>query len=233
MTADLLPSGRTVAIDRETGDSGDVMLVALLAVACIQCATAAPESLTATDDPAARCDVVVTIPEIDVQEDLRYYPGSPDDDRGTRIQNTGDLASPLGRQGGVRAGEVGNFFIAGHRTSAGGPLLQLRQLRRGDIVKVRTRCGDGVNVTHTYAITGKSRYIDFFTRRGRAAQIAPVPFQPGAAPARPMVTLSTCATQEDRARGDRRLDRFGNPPGRWVVVGVLTELTSPAPADRG
>lgn len=209
------------------------MIVAALAVACLQCATVTPVSVPATDQPATRCDVVVTIPEIDVREELRHYPGSPDDGRGTRIQNTGDLASPLGRQGGVRAGEVGNFFIAGHRTSAGGPLLHLRQLRRGDIVNVRTRCGDEVDVTHTYAITGKPEYIDFFTRKGRAAQIAPVPLQPGETPTRPMVTLSTCATQEDRARGDRRLDRFGNPPGRWVVVGVLTEWATPAPVERG
>jgi sortase A len=198
------------------------MLVAVLAAACLQCATAAPVPLAATDDAAARCDVVVTIPEIGVREDLRYYPGSPDDGRGTRIQDTGDLASPLGRHGGVRAGEIGNFFIAGHRTSAGGPLLDLRQLRPGDIVKVRTRCDDGVGVTHRYVIAERSRYIDFFTKSGRAAQIAPVPLEPGEAPSQPMVTLSTCATQEDRARGDRRSDQFGNPPGRWVVVGVLT-----------
>lgn len=168
------------------------------------------------------CDVVVTIPAIDVREHLVYYQGSPDDGRGTRIQNTGVLASPQGAAGGVRAGEIGNHFIAGHRTSAGGPLLKLRQMRRGDLVHVRTRCAGGSDVTHTYSVVGRARYIDFFTRKGRADQIAPVPFQPGAEPTEAMVTLSTCATQEDNARGDRRRDRFGNPPGRWVVVGRLT-----------
>ncbi len=194
-------------------------VVVALALGCLPCTTAAPAVLA--DTSAARCEVVVTIPEIDVREELRHYSGSPDDARGTRIQDRGDLASPLGGGGGVRAGEVGNFFIAGHRTSAGGPLLHLRQLRRGDIVKVRTVCDDGVDATHTYVITGRSRYIDFFTREGRSAQIAPVPLRPGEAPTQPMMTLSTCATQEDKARGDRRRDRFGNPPGRWVVVGVL------------
>jgi sortase A len=198
-----------------------VILVAVLAAACLQCGTAMPAVTPAMDDPVAPCDVVVTIPEIDVREELRYYPGSPDDAKGTRIQDSGDLASPIGRRGGVRAGDVGNFFIAGHRTSAGGPLLHLRSLRRGDVVRVRTRCADGVDVTHRYAVTDRATYIDFFTREGRAAQIAPVPLRPGDVPIGPMVTLSTCATQEDRARGDRRRDRFGNPPGRWVVVGVL------------
>lgn len=195
-------------------------VVAALTVACLQCATVTP-AVAAAGEPTARCDVVVAIPEIDVREELRYYPGSPDDGRGTRIQDTGDLASPLGRRGGVRAGDIGNLFVAGHRTSSGGPLLHLRQLRRGDVVRVRTRCDDGVDVTHRYVITERARYIDFFTRKGRAAQISPVPLQPGVAPTEPMLTLSTCATQEDRARGDRRRDRFGNPPGRWVVVGVL------------
>lgn len=213
------------------------MLAAALAMACLQCVTAMPASLGA-EDPVGRCSVVVTIPEIDVREELRYYRGSPDDGPGTRIQDTGDLASPLGRGGGVRAGDVGNFFIAGHRTSAGGPLLRLRQLRRGDSVKVRTSCDDGVDVMQRYVITGKPRYIDFFTRKGRAAQIAPVPFAPGEEPTQAMVTLSTCATQEDRARGDRRSDRFGNPPGRWVVVGELAPSEPPSlhgriPAFRG
>jgi sortase A len=198
------------------------MLIAVLAAACLQCGSAMPAATATIDDPVAQCDVAVAIPEIDVREELHYYAGSPDDRRGTRIQDTGDLASPIGRRGGVRAGDIGNFFIAGHGTSAGGPLLHLRSLRRGDTVRVRTRCLDGLDVTHRYVITERATYIDFFTRTGRAAQIAPVPLQRGEAPTQPMVTLSTCATQEDRARGDRRRDRFGNPPGRWVVVGVLT-----------
>lgn len=201
------------------------------AAACLQCVVVLPSAAAATPTAlgeTARCAVVVTIPAIGVREELRYHTGSPDDAKGTRIQDAGDLASPLGPYGGVRAGEVGNHFIAGHRTSAGSPLLNLRKVRAGDIVRVRTRCDGGSDVTHMYTITSrKARYIDFFTRKGRAAQIAPVPFSPGEVPTVPMVTLSTCATPEDNARGDRRRDRFGNPPGRWVVVGVLTSSTSP------
>lgn len=200
-------------------------------VACLPYVVVLPSAAAATPTASAttaRCAVVVTIPAIGVREELRYHAGSPDDAKGTRIQNTGDLASPLGPKGGVRVGEVGNHFIAGHRTSAGSPLLNLRKLRAGDIVRVRTRCDGTGEVTHTYTITSrKARYIDFFTRKGRAAQIAPVPFRPGEVPTVPMLTLSTCATQEDNARGDRRRDRFGNPPGRWVVVGVLTSSTTP------
>lgn len=198
------------------------MLASLAAaLACVPCALAAPAGVPTMAPASADCNVVVTIPAIDMREELRYYRGSPDDAPGTRIQDRGDLASPLGPRGGVRAGEVGNFFIAGHRTTGRAPLKHLRALRPGDVVRVRTRCGDGSDTALTYAITRKSRYVDFFTRRGRAAQIAPVPFRPGEPPTQSMITLSTCATQEDNARGDRRRDRFGNPPGRWVVTGVL------------
>lgn len=198
-------------------------MVALAAVilACLQCVSTVPAAAEVSQRSASRCDVVVTIPDIGVREEMRYYPGSPDDAPGTRIQDTGRLASPLGSRGGVRAGEIGNHFIAGHRTSAGAPLLHLRKLRIGDRIMVQAHCDGSERVTYTYAVTARSRYIDFFTRAGRAAQIAPVPFQPGVVPTTAMVTLSTCATQEDRARGDLREDRFGNPPGRWVVVGVL------------
>jgi sortase A len=169
------------------------------------------------------CRVTVTVPDIDVRRSLTYYAGSPDDGPGTRIQNRGRLASPLGPKGGVAAGDIGNLFIAGHRNTAGGPLLRIRELGRGDVVRVRERCDDGTDTTHAYTLTSRPRYIDFFTRPGRALQIAPVPFHPGRPAVQSMLTLSTCATQEDNRRGDRRRDRNGNPPGRWVVAGVLTQ----------
>ena len=174
-------------------------------------------------DGEQSCRVTVTIPDIDVRRSLTYYGGSPDDGPGTRIQNRGRLASPLGPKGGVTAGDIGNFFIAGHRNTAGGPLLRIRELGRGDVVRVRERCDDGTDTTYVYTLTSKPRYIDFFTSRGRALQIAAVPFDPGRPAVQPMLTLSTCATQEDNRRGDRRRDRHGNPPGRWVVAGTLTE----------
>jgi sortase A len=203
-----------------------VIALGAAVLACLTCVVGMPAAAQAAEAAESRCTVAVSIPSIGVREELRYYEGSPDDAPGTRIQDTGRLASPLGSGGGVRAGEIGNHFIAGHRTSAGAPLLHLRKLRSGDLVVVQAHCVGSEKVTHTYAVTARSRYIDFFTRAGRAAQIAPVPFQPGLAPTVAMITLSTCATQEDKARGDLRKDRFGNPPGRWVVVGVLV----PSPA---
>ena len=44
-----------------------------------------------------------------------------------------------------------------------------------------------------------------------ARQAAAVPGLPRVPPARPMITLSTCATPEDHAAGNYWSDRFGNP----------------------
>jgi sortase A len=193
----------------------------------LTCAAVAAVVLTAPPaaalDTERSCRVTVTSPSIDVRKELTHYVGSPDDGPGTRIQDRGRLASPVGSRGGVTAGDIGNLFIAGHRNTAGGPLLRIRELGRGDVVRVRERCADGVDTTYTYTLKARPRYIDFFTRQGRAAQIAAVPFHPDRIAVQPMLTLSTCATQEDKRRGDVRRDRHGNPPGRWVVAGVLTE----------
>jgi len=42
-----------------------------------------------------------------------------------------------------------------------------------------------------------------------------------------MITLSTCATPEDHARGNFWSDRFGNPEHRIDKIGVLVD-TRPA-----
>ena len=123
---------------------------------------AAPPAAALDGEPS--CRVTVTVPDIDVRRSLTYYRGSPDDGPGTRIQNRGLLASPQGPKGGVAAGEIGNLFIAGHRNTAGGPLLRIRELGRGDVVRVRERCDDGTDTTYAYTLTSKPRYLDFFTR---------------------------------------------------------------------
>ena len=106
------------------------VLAGLLASGVVLAAPAA----TAIDGEQS-CRVTVTIPDIDVRRSLTYYRGSPDDGPGTRIQNRGGLASPQGPKGGVTAGDIGNLFIAGHRNTAGGPLLRIRDLGRGDVVR--------------------------------------------------------------------------------------------------
>ena len=150
------------------------------------------------------------------------YRGTPDDAAGTRIQNRGPTASPRGPGGGVGPGEVGNFIVTGHRTSHAAPFAELPSLRRGD--RVRVRSGATVFV---YEVTG-TRSTSFRSRAALSRQSAAVPGRPGATPVDPVITLSTCATPEDHARGNYWSDRFGNPEHRIDKIGVLV-ATRPAP----
>jgi sortase A len=195
---------------------------ALVALAALLTVIAVPATANASAPGDEWCKVTVSVPAIGVKENLSYYVGTPDDGEGTRIQNRGGFASPLGKRNTTTAGGVGNFFIAGHRNSAGAPLLRVRELRRGDEVRVRVLCKNISDTRYVYTLDGAPKYVDFFTKAGRRAQSAPVPFRPGVKATIPMVTISTCATQEDAARGDRRRDQYGNPAGRWVVAGELT-----------
>ena len=143
------------------------------------------------------------------------YPGSPDDARGTRIQDRGPTASPRGPDGGVGPGQVGNFIVTGHRTSHTAPFRDLPALRRGHRVWVRS-----ASTVFVYRVTA-TRWTSFRSPRSLAEQSAAVPGSPEAEPTRAMITLSTCATPEDHAAGNFWSDRFGNPEHRIDKVGVL------------
>ena len=174
--------------------------------------------------PAAPRRAFLTIPAIGVRDvPVVRYRGSPDDARGTRIQNRGPAASPRGPAGGVGPGEVGNFLVTGHRTSHDAPFRDLPVVRRGDHLLVRQ-----AGTVYDYLVTGTLR-ISFRSAASKALQSAPVPGRPGEVATRPMITLSTCATPEDHAAGNYWVDEFGNPEHRIDKVGVLVDVR-PAPA---
>ncbi len=164
----------------------------------------------------------LSIPEIGVKA-LRVVPyqGTTDDWPGTRIQDRGEAASPYGPHGGVGPGQVGNYLITAHRTSAGGPLQDLPSLKPGELVQVTA----GGKV-YEYKIT-ETRETSFRSARSLAEQRAAVPGHPGERPTRAMITLSTCATPEDNAAGNFWRDDRGNPEHRIDKVGVLV-ATHPA-----
>jgi sortase A len=146
------------------------------------------------------------------------YTGEADDGPGTRIQNRGVAATPRGPRGGVGPGEVGNLIVTAHRTSAGGPFRRLPALRHGSHVLVTSR-----GQVYDYLVTG-TMTISFRSARDRARQSAPVPGQLGRRATRPMITLSTCATPEDRAAGNLWTDEFGNLEHRIDKIGVLVAV---------
>ena len=173
------------------------------------------------DQPEPRRSYV-TIPALDLHDfPVVRYRGSPDDGPGTAIQNDGPMASPRGPTGGVRAGEVGNHIVTGHRLTGTAPLRLSPSLRRGDRIRVRT----GATV-HVYEVR-RTRWTSFRQPRSLAAQRAEVPGRPGRAATRPMITLSTCATPEDHAAGNYWADQHDNPEHRIDKIGVLV-ATRPA-----
>jgi sortase A len=146
------------------------------------------------------------------------YRGKPDDLPGTVIQNRGVVASPRGTLGGVGPGELGNFIITGHRTSHGAPFRELPSMRNGQHILISA----GGRV-YDYVVTD-TMTISFRSARDLARQSAAVPGRPGQEPSEAMITLSTCATPEDHARGNFWSDEHGNPEHRINKIGVLAEV---------
>jgi len=67
----------------------------------------------------------------------------------------------------------------------------------------------------------RTRWVDFRSAHALRRQRAAVPGHPGVRARRGYLTLSTCATPEDHARGDFWADRFGNPRHRIDKIAVL------------
>ena len=97
--------------------------------------------------------------------------------------SVGDLKKGPGRiVESQRPGELGNLVISGHRTTYGGPFADLDRLQPGDAVVVETR-----DTWFTYRVTGTQIVSP------TAVEVAlPVPGQPGVAPTRSVLTLTTC-----------------------------------------
>ena len=146
------------------------------------------------------------------------YVGWTDDAPGTRIQNRGPAASPHGPRGGTGPGGIGNYQVTGHRTTGTKPFAELPRLRRGDVVRV-----EAGGVRYVYEVVA-TRSTSFRSPASLRAQRAAVPGRPGVAPTRAMITLSTCATQEDHAAGNYWSDRFHNPEHRIDKIGRLVRI---------
>jgi sortase A len=146
---------------------------------------------------------------------VKPYQGRTDDARGTAIQNRGIAASPHGASGGVGPGGIGNYQVTAHRNTAGGPFFALPELDKGARIIVVTK-----QRTFVYEVI-KTRKTSFRSKRSLAKQRAPVPGHPGRVPQKAMITLSTCATQEDHAAGNYWADSLSNPEHRIDKIGVL------------
>jgi len=92
--------------------------------------------------------------------------------------------------GTAMPGDVGNFAVAGHRTTYAKPFNRVAELKKGDAVVVRTATLDGGPGTDTwYVYKVVSTEIVAPTD---VAVIAPVPGEPSAQPTKRMMTMTTC-----------------------------------------
>lgn len=180
-------------------------------------ATRSPPRVLASDGKPR--DSRLTIPALRIEDlPVKPYQGSPDDARGTRIQNRGIAASPYGPDGGVGPGGIGNQIITAHRLSSTRAFLKLPKLRVGAKVQL---VASGQRYTYRIVAT---RTVSFRSTKSLAAQAAAVPGRPGVRATQAMITLSTCRTAEDHAEGNYWSDEFGNPEHRIDKIGKLVAV---------
>jgi sortase A len=161
----------------------------------------------------------LTIPALGIVDlSVKPYQGSPDDPRGTRIENRGIAASPYGPDGGVGPGGIGNLIITAHRLSSTRAFLKLPNLRGGAQVQLVAS-----GQRYTYRIVG-TRTVSFRSGKSLAAQAAAAPGRPGVRATQAMITLSTCRTPEDHAEGNYWSDELGNPEHRIDKIGKLVNV---------
>ncbi len=85
-------------------------------------------------------------------------------------------------EGTAMPGAVGNFAVAGHRTTFGKPFNRIEELQVGDPVVIQT-----AQAWYVYRVTGTE-----VVHPGDAAVIAAVPGQPGEVPTQRLITMTTC-----------------------------------------
>ena len=101
--------------------------------------------------------------------------------------------------GTAMPGAVGNFSIAGHRTTYGKPFTDINTLQEGDSLVVQTE-----SAWYVYTVTGSTIESPEYM-----AAIAPVPGKPGEVPTAASITLTTCHPKFSAAK-------------RFIVWGELT-----------
>jgi sortase A len=97
-------------------------------------------------------------------------------------------------------GAVGNFAVAGHRTTYGRPFHDIDRLRTGDVVVVETQTAYSVYAVERHEIVAPTD----------VQVIAPVPDKPGAKPTERWMTMTACHPKYSAAQ-------------RYVVFALLVQ----------
>jgi sortase A len=95
----------------------------------------------------------------------------------------GSLTRGIGHYSGTALpGQLGNFAVAGHRTTYGRPFSDVDLLKKGDVVVVETKA--------SYFVYAVQRHV--IVTPDRVEVIAPVPQQNGAQPRQAWMTMTAC-----------------------------------------
>lgn len=121
--------------------------------------------------------------------------------------------------GTVLPGAIGNFAVAGHRTTYGRPFHDIDTLRPGDLVVVETRTAYSVYAVKRHEIVAPTR----------VQVVAPVPDQPGVKPTEAWLTMTACHPKYSAAQ---RYVVFAQlvktyPHAEGLPAGTLTVPQSP------
>jgi sortase A len=116
---------------------------------------------------------IVRIPRFGEKYARPLYEGT---DRATLRRGIGHYSAT------VMPGEVGNFSMAGHRTTYGKPFNKAEELRDGDRVIVET-----ADTYYVYAVTGNE-----IVRPTQVSVVWPVPNEADAEPTQKLLTMTTC-----------------------------------------
>ena len=92
--------------------------------------------------------------------------------------------------GTVLPGAVGNFAVAGHRTTYGRPFHDIDTLRAGDLIVVETKTAYSVYAVKRHEIVAPTD----------VQVVAPVPDQPGVKPTERWMTMTACHPKYSAAK---------------------------------
>ncbi len=162
--------------------------------------------------PAASAPAPDTTPELGDALALLYMPALGEEWAVVEGVGRSDLKKGPGHYpDSAMPGAVGNFAVAGHRTTYGSPFADIGELDTGDHIVAQTASGWFV-----YQVDDSE-----IVRPAQSDVIAPVPKEPGAEPTEARITLTTCHPRFSAAQ-------------RLIVYGTLVESRTPdqgPPAD--
>jgi sortase A len=128
---------------------------------------------TLTDVPLGKAFAIVRIPRFGAGNARPALAGTGEDTLTKGIGHYSGTAMP---------GQVGNFAVAGHRTTYGRPFHNIDLLKKGDFIVVETQ--------GSYIVYAVDRHV--IVDPNQVEVIAPVPEHPGLQPTQAWMTMTSC-----------------------------------------